>query len=173
MKNLLVIIAILSLFFSCAKENKTKDPLYYSNDLENTIGWNDHASLTVGDDAHSGKVFSKTTAEFPYSYGFHRTLKDISEKRVKKAEFSAWVNTSTANSKGNLVLAIDTANNNIFWVGTDLKTLNVTPGKWFQVKGKATLPLNISKSADLKVYFWNTGKDAVLVDDFEITFKDL
>ena len=172
MRNTLATLLVVTLFLSCSKENKSKNPLYYANDFESTIGWVEHSTLTTGDNAHSGRTFAKTTPESPYSFGFHRFVKDLSTKRVKKAEFNAWVNPASAESKGNLVLAVDTAGTNIFWVGMDIKNFGATPGKWTQIKGKATLPMNLPKNADLKIYYWNTGTDAVLIDDFEITFKD-
>ena len=163
----LIALAILS---SCSNKNKT-NPLYYSNDMESSNCWNDNNTLVVGI-GHSGKVFSKVTPEIPYSFTFHRPLKDISSKRVRRVEYSCWVNLSSTTSQANLVLAIDTTGKSLLWVGTPTKQFVTEPNKWVQMKGRATIPANISRDNEVKIYVWNNGKDAVSVDDFEITFKD-
>ncbi len=166
------IISIFALLFLASCSSKPKNPgLTFSNDLENANCWSDNNTITYGT-GHSGKVFSKVTPENQYSFTFHKALKDISQRRVKKAEYSAWVNLSSASSEATLVLSIDSSAKSLFWLGTSTKTSVAVPDKWVQIKGKATFPYNIGRDNEVKIYLWDNGKDAVLVDDFEITFKD-
>src|ERR1039457_6578385 len=101
MKKIVFILSAIIFLYSCKGSSKKSGPLDFSNDFEGQIGWVDipHGSLIIGN-AHSGKVCSKTTPENQYSFGFHRSLKDLSSKRIKKAEISAWINLSSANSAG-------------------------------------------------------------------------
>jgi hypothetical protein len=171
MKRIIFVSVIaLAILSSCSNKNKT-NPLYYSNDMESANCWNDNNTLVVGA-AHSGKTFSKVTPESPYSFTFHKLLKDISSKRVRRVEYSCWVNLSSSTSQANLVLAIDTVGKSLLWVGTPTKEFVSVPNKWVKMKGKATIPANINRENEIKIYVWDNGKDAVSVDDFEITFKE-
>ena len=170
MKKTLLTLISISLLFSCSNDKKKVEGLVFSNDFESSLGWAENNTITTGE-GHSGKVVSKTTPESQYSYTFHRLLKDISPKRIKRAQFSAWVSLSSANSKGSLVLSIDSVGGekSILWNGVDTKNFVTSPNKWTQIKGTVNFPANISPASELKFYFWNTGKDAILVDDVECT----
>ncbi len=171
MKNLIIISFIAMAMLTSCSDKKKNTGLTFSNDLENVSGWSDGNTLTVGL-GHSGKYFSKITPENQYSFTFHKPLKDISAKRVKKAEYSVWVNLPNSTSEATLVFSVDSASKSMMWIGTSTKELAVAPNKWVQIKGKATLPANMNRENELKIYVWDNGKDPVLVDDFEISFKD-
>jgi len=173
MKKAAIVLSAIFFLYSCSGKSKKTGPLDFSNDFEGQIGWVDipHGTLMFGD-AHSGKVLAKTTPENQYSFGFHRALKDLSSKRIKKAEISAWINLSSANSAGSLVLAIDSANTGLFWKGIASKDFTTTPGKWTEMKGSILIPSTVSRNGELKVYFWNSGKDPILVDDIDVSLKE-
>jgi hypothetical protein len=99
-------------------------------------------------------------------------LKDLSTKRIKKAEISAWVNLSSPNSAGSLVLAIDSAGTNFFWKGIPTKDFVTTADKWVEMKGSILIPATVSRNGEMKVYFWNSGKDPILVDDMDVSLKE-
>lgn len=173
MKKIVFVLITTIFFYSCSHDKKKSGPLNFTNDFEGQIGWVDipHGTLMVGN-AHSGKVLSKTTPENQYSFGFHRFLKELSSKRIKKAEYSAWVNLSSANSAGSLVLSIDSAGVSLFWKGIPTKDFTTTPDKWTEMKGNTLIPETISRNGELKVYFWNSGKDPILVDDIDVSLKE-
>jgi hypothetical protein len=173
MKRIVIVLTAIIFLYSCGNHKKKSGPLDFSNDFEGQIGWTDipHGTLMFGN-AHSGKVLSKTTPENQYSFGFHRFLKDLSTKRIKKAEISVWVNLSSANSTGSLVLAIDSAGTGLFWKGIPTKDFTTTPDKWTEMKGSILIPETVSRNGELKVYFWNSGKDPILVDDIDVSLKE-
>jgi hypothetical protein len=173
MKKIVIVLMAIIFLYSCSGKSKKSGPLDFTNDFEGQIGWvdNPHGTLVVGD-AHSGRVFSRTAPENQYSFGFHRALKDLSAKRIKKAEFSAWINTSSAKSEGSLVIAVDSGQTGLFWKGFPIKDFATTPGKWSQIKGNVNLPATLNRNAELKVYFWNSGKDPILIDDMDVSLKE-
>ena len=171
MNRIIIISAIALLFLASCSGKKKVVGIHFENDMENSPCWSDAGTLTYGE-GHTGKVFSKVTPELPYSFTFHKQLKDLSTKRVRKAEYSAWVKLSGASSEATIVLQIDSAGKTLFWVGNSTKLMGAPSDKWVQLKGKATLPMEVSRENEVKVYVWDNGKDVVLVDDLEVTFLD-
>jgi len=153
MKRIVIVLTAIIFLYSCGNHKKKSGPLDFSNDFEGQIGWTDipHGTLMFGN-AHS--------------------VKDLSTKRIKKAEISVWVNLSSANSTGSLVLAIDSAGTGLFWKGIPTKDFTTTPDKWTEMKGSILIPETVSRNGELKVYFWNSGKDPILVDDIDVSLKE-
>ena len=68
-------------------------------------------------------------------------------------------------------MSIDLEGKNINWQGIPqegkLKEIN----KWVKVNDTFEIPANIESKDVLSLFVWNTSKEEILVDDFEITVE--
>ena len=93
MKKWIVVYCIV-LAMSCKQESKPEQGIVFKNDFENTLGWTDaDPQRLMKGMAHSGNYSALTDPAHPYSLGFIRKMKDISDRPIKSIGFAIRFNT--------------------------------------------------------------------------------
>lgn len=168
-------LPIILLISSCSNEpTKANLKNYYRNDLESYEGWLGISGFNLNTkDSHSGTHCIETNSiDAVYSLTFSRKLADLSKSAIKKFELSLWVKTSDAASKGAYILSIETGPKTLAYFSFAAESVARSTDQWYQLKGIAQLPKNLSQDGILKIYFWNKGQSPILVDDFEFSFEN-
>lgn len=164
-------VFLLGFLLSCSDKNKPEQAIVLQNDFESMLGWSDveQGRLLKGN-AHSGNYSALTDSNHPYSLGFIRKLREITDGPVKRIEMNAWVLTKSLNAKAKLVLSIESGGTPRFYEGVDILPSIEATQKWYSLRCHFDLPSDLDMDHEVRIYLWNTGKDTVLVDDFEIKF---
>lgn len=164
-------VLMLGFLLSCHKENKPEQVIVHQNDFDSMLGWSDvdQGRLFKGN-AHSGNYSAFTDFNHPYSLGFIRKLREISDRPIKRIEMNAWVLTKSFDAKAGLVLSIESGGKPQFYKGVNVLDSIQATQKWYPVRCRFDLPSDLSMDHEVRMYLWNTGKDTVLADDFEIKF---
>lgn len=168
----LLIVFTLSLsIFSCKSPNtqKEKEGGIIKNNIDCLFGYNNTINITQGK-AHSGVYFSKIDTVNRFGLTFVKQIKDLYTGKVGSLKASVWVSAKSLNSDCKLVVATTNANGqSTSWNGFNLKEIIKTPSEW--VEAKLDVDISAINPEDvLAIYVWNTGKEEVYVDDFEIEF---
>lgn len=167
-KSLFLILFIIS---ACHQEAKKKQAIIQKNDFESLLGWSDlDPGRLIKGTAHSGSYAALTDSLHPFSAGFIRKIKDISDQRIKKIDINAWVLTTSLDAKASLVLSIESGGASAFYKGINVLDSVQATKKWYPVRSSFELPADLNRENEVRVYLWNTGKDAVLLDDVELRF---
>ena len=169
MKYLLLFLSISCVFFSCSNENNAPN---ISNDFESLGHWAPNTSQLITGDAHSGKYSCMVDSNNIFSLSYKGTLKESYNKEVSKIEAGVWIKSKNSNAKGTLIITIeDTQGVKKYWKGFDTSTL--VADTWTYLHGETEDLSNskLTESDQLFVFFNNTSKEQILIDDFEISFK--
>lgn len=168
---LIVAVLFTSCLFGCSEAPKQQG-LYFYNDMETIKGWANVWGLT-DQNKNSGEYALKLDTVQPYSYGFKIKIKDISKKPVRKVKYSGYCLLTNTNAKGNLVFSISGVDKpNIFWLGLKIEDKVKEANKWGKISGEVDLSINQLNNPEntIDMYFWNTSKEIVFADDFELEF---
>lgn len=163
MRTLIITLAAITILTSCS-EKKT---IVYENDTE-PHEWIGQITVKDRPNAHSGKSVSVIDSLNPYSLGFRKNIKDISTEKIKKITYSYWILTKSNNIKVASVLSIDSEGKNINWQGHPQEGNLKEPNKWVKVSDTFEIPANAEGKDVLSLFVWNTSKEEILVDDFEV-----
>lgn len=168
---LLIVLTLLISIFSCknSKNNKANEGGIIKNNIDCLFGFNNNLNITQGK-AHSGVYFSKIDTINRFSLTFVKQIKDIYTGKVGSLKASVWVSAKSLNFESKLVVATtNTQGQNTSWNNLNLKEIIKAPSDW--VEAKLDVDINsINPEDNLAIYIWNTGKEEVYVDDFEIEF---
>jgi len=166
-----ILFVLLLIILACNKEEKKEQAIIQKNDFESLLGWSeiDAGRLAKGT-AHSGIYSALTDSLHQFSPGFIRKIKDISDQRIKKIELNVWVLTKNLDAKASLVLSIESEGKSAFYKGINVIDSVQATERWYPVRCVFNLPADLNKENEVRVYLWNTGKDVVLADDFELKF---
>lgn len=164
-------VLLLVFLLSCLEENVSEQFIVQQNDFESMLGWSDvDPGRLLRGNAHSGNYSALTDSNHPYSLGFIRKLREITDHPVKRIEINAWVLSKSLDSKAGLVLSIETDGKSQFYKGVDVLDSIQATQKWYPLRCGFNLPSDLNMDHEVRVYLWNQGKDTVLVDDIEIKF---
>jgi len=168
MKYLLLLISIFCILFSCSNENRTPN---ISNDFESLGHWAPNTTQLVTGDAHTGKYSCMVDSNNIYSLTYKGTLKESFNKAISKIEAGVWIKSKNANAKGTLVITIeDTQGVKKYWKGFDTTTLAGDTWTYLHGETEDLSNSNLTASDQLFIFFNNTSKEEILIDDFEIFF---
>jgi hypothetical protein len=123
--------------------------------------------------AHSGQYSSKAFGKDSYSFSVERTAGEIGLDNLGAVSMSAWVYVfpGKVDPTGNMVFAASNGNINITWKAIIVSGKTIPHGKWFKISGMFDLSdVRFKPDTKLVVYFWNTSRTDILVDDFYIVF---
>ena len=164
-------VLLLGFLLACHEETKLEEAIVHQNDFESMLGWSDvDPGRLMKGLAHSGNYSTLTDSMHPYSLGFIRKLKEISDRPIKRIDMSAWVLTKSLDAKAGLVLSIESGGKPQFYKGINVLDSIQATQKWYVLRCRFDLPSDLSMDNEVRMYLWNTGKDTVLADDFEIKF---
>lgn len=171
----LSLAAFITFFISCADKRTAPDLRNrYTNDLEGYEGWigiSGYYNLNNGD-ARSGRHAFLTDSLARYSISYAIPMNTLSEKPIKKINAGVWVKCLANPSKGSFIVSFENGDKIIKYFSFDLDEKKPVMNEWIQLKGTAVTPIALPKDAVLKIYFWNKGTTAILVDDFEFEIEN-
>ncbi len=173
MRSLIVGIFLVLFFAKCS--DKQSPILKFSHDAEKDTTWINEEFLRESPFAHSGKQVSYTDANINYSLGLKKRIGAISDKKLRKIIFSAWVylDSLSAFPRLEVVSSIDYNGKNISWTAFPLKDQVLESHKWTFVRAEFKFPYQSppDPSHMYSVYILNTSKTTVLIDDVNCEFE--
>jgi hypothetical protein len=161
------VIALAVVISSCGKDKKVA----YTNDMEQSIGWVNHHTLKGEPNAHSGGYVSFTDSAQVYSLTLREKISVVKSSGASKIFASAWVNPRSLAAKGSLIVSVDANNKNYMWLTLSMDGIAKEPGKWAQLAFTGELKGDLPEEAMLSVFFWNTSKEDIMVDDLEVRLE--
>ena len=164
---------VLLILSGCS--DKKQEGLHFFNDFEAIQGWVKAPTIPTlaKGTAYSGNFALRLDSVEAFSHAFQLKFKDISSKPLRKVKFSVFVMFTNPNAQAKLVFAIDGVDKpNLLWNGLHLQDYVKEPNKWVQVSGEINLEKDGVNSRDNTaiLYVWNTGKEVVFADDFDLEF---
>ncbi len=166
MRTLFITLVAIALLTSCSK----KQPIVYENDTE-PHEWGATTMLKERPNAHSGKSVSVIDSVNIYSFGFGKTIKDISPERIKWVTFSYWAYVNSAKAKAKTVFCINLEGKNIDWRGPPLQDKVKELNTWVKVSETFLMPRVVDPRSSLSLYVLNDSKEEILIDDFQVIFE--
>jgi hypothetical protein len=162
MNKLMIILASVTLFASCAK----KKPVVFENDTD-FHDWINPQSIKDIPNAHSGFSASVIDSSRKFSLGFSKTIEGIG--KVKEVTFSYWVFAKNENAKVSTVFSVDFNGQNIDWSGRPvlIKEFN----KWIEVHETYKISDKAKPNNQLTTYVLNESKEQIYIDDLKVEFK--
>jgi hypothetical protein len=168
-KYLLVLIAATALATSCKRK---KEPIVFSNDADQTIGWVNYHTVKADANAHSGGYVSLTDTVNQYSLTLKQKLSDVTKTGADKASVHVWVKPMGASPKACLIVSVDAPDKNYMWQCLPVESIAKEANKWTEIAYKVKLPADAPENAHVSVYIWNTSKEQLLIDDMEVRFEN-
>jgi hypothetical protein len=166
-----MLFAAASIILTAGCEKKKEEPLSYSNDNEQSLGWVNQQTIRQVPKAHSGSSVSLMDSVQIYSITLRESLSKIKQWGAAKLMAKAWVNLSGPDSHGGLVISIDGNGKNYLWQSVPFESFAKTPGQWAEVIAKVKLDPKLPDDALLSVFGWNTSKTQIMVDDLQVSFE--
>lgn len=173
-----------SVYINCLGGNR--EIADYSVDLQkpDLLLWNDFerepdswSNISI---QRSSRSFSPDHAGYldsvhPFSPGVciqAQNIGNLPSRFFIKGELMVWDSLKGASNNALIVLSMDSIKpSENYWQGSHL---NDVPRKdmktWRKCSFSLTLPEIVNPRGILKVYIWNTGKQPMLIDDFELRF---
>lgn len=138
--------------------------IIYSANMEwdSTCGVN---TLLTKEKANSGVYSCIIHSQQPYSVGLIKNVKDING--IRNIDISGYVNCKPG-SDVRLVVSVEKAGEAFYrkelLVKEKIKTFDI----WNEVMLSATIPDDVPKDSELKIYFWNPSETIAFIDDITV-----
>ena len=119
---------------------------------------------------HEGEKSFVIDKANPYSPAFEEKYYDITSKSYFWVRASAWVYLTAPYSESNscIVISTEAKNKSYKYVTSSYGNFNVKPFEWTQIHLDYITPDIRHKNDKLKIYFWNMGDRAVIIDEFKV-----
>ena len=130
-----------------------------------TESWDPGQSL-VTDMAFSRRYSSKTGDGNTYSIALKKPLSQIPDAAKHDIKVEAMIFQRTVDPEVKLVISISGKDTKEYWQGIPLKCLSTACNKWTTITYVVTVPTEVWRGDELKVYFLNPSKNKVYIDDF-------
>jgi hypothetical protein len=165
------------IFFACScnppeseSDSVESDGNYrkFTTEMYPNCWFNEH---TLQDEiALSGRYASVVDTAFPFSFGFSEFVKNIDQRMPRSVLVTYSVLFPETGINPSMVVSIDSADQNRFWAGVDLKDSVSTAGEWTSLKCFLTLPRRIYPEDRVRIYLWGQGAGRFYVDDLRVEF---
>jgi hypothetical protein len=159
-------------FLNIELQTLSEKPVFESkNDFEKDYqNWSTNkANITKS--AYEGAKAYKMPITDEYSAGFETKISSfVSDSANYEITAYAWIKLDKK-ATGKLVISLDNDGNNVLWKDTDLDNFIINKYVWSQAALHIKVPANIvgtKRPLRLKSYILNTGKAAILLDNFSI-----
>jgi hypothetical protein len=119
---------------------------------------------------HTRPWASKLTENFPDSYGFRGYFKDMGVTMPVNIEINFWAYFPEKNIRSSLVIGVDSADNQVAWIGVELKDSIREAKTWQRLHINIATPAKAGMDDRLTIYVWSNEKKEMYVDDFEVKF---
>lgn len=177
MKKNYILLAGMLAFISCSQSdaNLNDASLISFNNFEAVEGWGPMQPTVTKEKAHSGKYAIKVDAAHEFSYGFDKTIGQITNKKPKALNLEAWAYVPGKDTgKASLILQITkpSSGQQVKWEGIDVVN-NQDFKEWTKISKTIKLPDNVEVSDRLQVYLWRGGAtEPVYLDDLKISTSE-
>ncbi|HRH02244.1 MAG TPA: hypothetical protein PLI68_09625 [Bacteroidia bacterium] len=161
-------IILSLLFFSCTQKPKF-DNYNYHQSFEELKGWFDvPPTITAEIIAHSGAYSALTNEIQRFSPTLRLKFYEIEANKPKRVKASVWCYSTDISNEGSLCFELKNEANEVqLWVVKSLKDAGVKPFIWTRIDLTTSFTKEkFSPNNQIGVFFWNTGKGKVYVDDF-------
>ncbi len=139
----------------------------FKNDFEDDYGWLNYGSVT-DTLAFAGKYVSQPGLVNDYSIGLLVDAKPLIKSEFVWVKVSAKVFSNQNQTRGQLVVQLENKNQFYFYKPFYLKEY-IVQNKWTLMEFRCTLPRLRAVDDQLRVFFFNTNKnDLLLVDDLKV-----
>lgn len=139
----------------------------FENDFEENYGWLNYGSVT-DTLAYAGKYSSQPGLVNDYSIGLLVDAKPLLKSEYVWLKVSAEVFSNQSQSRGQLVVQLENKNQFYFYNPFYLKEY-IVQNKWTRMEFRCALPTLKAEDDQLRVFFFNTNKnDLLLVDDLKV-----
>lgn len=150
------------------KKNDRKIIFSSVNNFEiNTIYWKGNENTIYVDDSNSSNKICLLNEQTPFSPNFIAKVKDVFQQNTKyiiiKAKYYLEDNASL-----NLVIDFLRNDKSYEWYGPAIHNYTNERNKWKEIITVKKLPKKSLPDDDIKIYFWNSGKVPVKIDDVSI-----
>ena len=148
-----------------------KEQLYMEslNDFEKEYdNWKIDSVNIIDTKALSGAKSYKVP-EKGFSCSYCLSMKHLYNDSVFNVSVNAKVFAAAeANAEANLVIVVEENGKALYWQAVPISNFNNGDDKWKLFEINRNLPRNLSKTAQIKIYVWNTGNKPVFIDDFRV-----
>ena len=179
MKTKFIIAGLLISALHGCSDGPKQEGLRFFNDFESLKGWAKAPTMITlaKGTAYSGNYALRMDTMAAYSQAFQLKFKDISNKPIKKVKFSVYAMFPSVNTncQAKIVAAVDGPDKpNLFWDAVHIQDFVKESNKWVQVTGEVNMQKNGLNNPEntFILYVWNTGKQVVFADDFELEFVE-
>ena len=139
----------------------------FENDFEDDYGWLNYGSVT-DTLAFAGKYSSQPGLVNDYSIGLLVDAKPLIKSEYVWVKVSAEAFTDQSKTKGQLVVQLENKNQFYFYKPFYLKEY-IVQNKWTHMEFRCTLPKLQAEDDQLRVFFFNTTKnDLLLIDNLKV-----
>jgi hypothetical protein len=146
----------------------------YFTDLEDSVHVKHWLGIQTLDSTHafSGKRASLTKQGQPYGIGYEGGFPlELAGQNVW-LKIEGQVFSENEGSQALFVVTLTKDDQLKLWQGIHFNTLSENPGQWVSFSDSIKIPANLTRTGQLKSYFWNQKPDhLVWMDDLRLTFS--
>jgi len=163
-------------FASCEQEEELLSQNFSLTqvfDMDNGI--TNTTSYKEGNDAHSGKWFSRTDSAINFGFGYSYILPDSLMGRALDLSVEGWVRTGDVKNNCELVISVSTQDSLYIWVGCGVKNAIKNANQWTLVSNNFRIGQEITSKPNLKITVLAHNVDAKSffdVDDVKLSIKE-
>ncbi len=143
---------------------------YFFNNCEGNLFWGQNQTIT-DETSFSGIHSSRTGNGNNFSITFEYPLKLIPDSVNNTINIGLKIKQMSLNHKAKLAFQANGENIKSYWQDFDLKGQVSKINTWSDFNHKFIIPDSIKEADLIKIYVYNTSKEIIYVDDFEIEFK--
>lgn len=175
-KLLAILCLIFFVFSSCEQEEELLSQNFsYTQVFDMDNGVTNTTSYIEGNNAHSGKWFSRTDSSVNFGFGYSYILPDSLMGRAVDLSVEGWVRTGDIKNNCELVISVSTPDSLYIWVGCDVKNAIKNPNEWTFVSNSFRVGPEITSKPNLKFTILAHNVDAKSyfdVDDVKLSIKE-
>lgn len=173
MKKLLT-LAIISLFLiGCEDEEAVQSKFKHTQNLDFDHGLLNYQSYRDGDDAHSGRIFSRADSAVNFGFWYSYIIPDSLIGKNIFVDMDAWVRTGNISNFCEIIVSVRSNDSLMLWQGCGVRDIIKAPNEWANVKGLVSIPSSMTSKNNLCISILAHNIDAKSyfdVDDARIVF---
>lgn len=172
MKNLFVLLATIMFLISC--EEEVSPPKYkYIQNLDLDHGLLNYQSYINGDDAHSGRFFSRADSAINFGFFYSYIIPDSLIGKNLFVNVDAWVRNGDLSNQCEFIVSAKSKDSLLLWQSCDVRQTIKAANEWVNIKKIVSLPSSMTSLPNFRVDLLAHNIDAKSyfdVDDVNITF---
>jgi hypothetical protein len=172
---LLALFTVLFIASSCGDDEVPANKFMYPINLDFDHGLANYNSYRVGDNAHSGKVYSRADSAVGFGFYYSYILPDSMVGKNIMLDLEAWVRTGDLSNYCDLIASARGNDSVVLWLGCGARQAIKAANEWTFVKTNALLPSTMTSKNNFIVEIMAHNIDAKSyfdVDDVKIKFTE-